>query len=145
MKWFVLFVDDCTLMSWIYLLRNKSDVFPIFQTFHAMIQTQFQTHIKVLRSDNGGEYVNHLFHQYLATHGIIHQTTCPQTPQQNGVAERKNRHILEVARSMLIGVHMPESFWGDAILTTAYLINRLPTQALQSTAKETSPPPQTPI
>ncbi|PRQ42978.1 putative RNA-directed DNA polymerase [Rosa chinensis] len=145
MKWFVLFVDDCTRMSWIYLLKNKSDVFPVFQTFHAMIRTQFQTPIKVLRSDNGGEYVNHLFHQYLATHGIIHQTTCPQTPQQNGVAERKNRHILEVARSMLIGAHMPESFWGDAILTTVYLINRLPTQALQSTSKETSPPPQTPI
>ena len=145
MKWFVLFVDDCTRMSWIYLLRNKSDVLSVFQTFHAMIQTQFQKPIKVLRTDNGGEYVNHLFHQYLATYGIIHQTTCPQTPQQNGVAERKNRHILEVARSMLIGAHMPEYFWGDAILTTAYLINRLPTQALQSTAKKNCPLPKTPI
>jgi hypothetical protein len=96
-RWFVIFVDDCTRMTWLYLMKNKDEVFSIFQSFHAMVQTQFSAKLRVIRSDNGGEYVNQRFRAYFDNHGLIHETSCPQTPQQNGVAERKNRHILETA------------------------------------------------
>ena len=68
-----------------------------------------------MRSDNGGEYVNNDFSHYLTNHGILHETTCPQTPQQNGVAERKNRHLLETACSLLIGASVPCSSWNVVI------------------------------
>ena len=72
-----------------------------------MIKTQYNAQVQVLRSDNGREYKSSELRQYLATHGIIHQTTCPNTPQQNGVAKRKNRHLLEVVCASLLEAHMP--------------------------------------
>lgn len=88
-------------------MKNKDEVFSIFQSFHAMIQTQFSVKLQVIRSDNGGEFVNQRFCTYLNHHGLIHETSCPQTPQQNGVAERKNCHILETARALLHGNRVP--------------------------------------
>lgn len=129
-RWFVIFVDDCTRMTWLYLLKNKDEVFEVFQSFHTMIQTQFSAKLQVLRSDNGGEYVNRRFRAYCEQHGLLHETTCPQTPQQNGVAERKNRHILEIARALLHGAHVPPRYWPDAVATAVHLLNRLPTKAL---------------
>ena len=98
--------------------------------FHSMIQTQFHTKIQILRTDNGTEYFNHSLSTYLQENGIIHQSFCVNTPQENGVAERKNRHILEVARALLFTSHMPSQFWGDSILTTTYLINQMPSRVL---------------
>ena len=63
-RWFVIFIDDCTRMTWLYQLKNKDEVFTVFQAFHAMIQTQFSTKIQILRSDNGGEFINHQFQTY---------------------------------------------------------------------------------
>jgi transposase InsO family protein len=65
-----------------------------------------------LRSDNGREYIDHDLHNFLSQHGIVHHTTCAYTPQQNGVAERKNRHLLEVVRASLFEAHLPHHFWG---------------------------------
>lgn len=81
-------------------------------------------------TDNGTEYVNREFREYFSTHGILHQTTCVDTPAQNGVAERKNRHLLEVAHSLMFTMNVPKYLWGEAILTAAYLINRMPLRAL---------------
>jgi transposase InsO family protein len=125
-RWFVTFIDDCTRMTWVCLMKTKGEVNMLFQNFHKMISTQYNAQVKVLRSDNGGEYLSHELQQYLRTKGILHQTTCPNTPQQNGVAERKNRHLLEVIRALLIEAHMPLSYWGEALTTATYLINRLP-------------------
>ncbi|KAG7547985.1 Integrase catalytic core [Arabidopsis suecica] len=86
----------------------------------------------VLRTDNGGEYTSHKFKEHLAKHGIMHQTSCPYTPQQNGVAERKNRHLMEVARSMMFHTSVPRRYWGDAVMTACYLINRTPTKVLKT-------------
>jgi transposase InsO family protein len=74
--------------------------------------------------------VNNDFVAYLSNHGIIHQTTCPNTPPQNGVAERKNRHLLEVARSLMFQMNVPKYLWSEAVLTAAYLINRMPSRIL---------------
>ncbi|XP_059599016.1 uncharacterized protein LOC132255176 [Vitis vinifera] len=96
-----------------------------------MIATQYQSNIQVIRTDNGGEFVNQDLKQYLNLHGIVHQTICPYTPQQNGVAERKNHHLLKVVRASLFGAHMPTNYWGEAVTTAVYLINRVSSSSLQ--------------
>ncbi|WJZ95226.1 hypothetical protein VitviT2T_014011 [Vitis vinifera] len=95
-----------------------------------MIETQYNAKVRVLRSDNGGEYQSSDLQKYLEGHGIIHQTTCSNTPQQNGVAERKNRHLLEVVRASLIAAKTPISYWEEAITSAAYLINRVPSNSI---------------
>ena len=129
-RWFIIFVDDCTRMTWLYLLKNKSEVAERFLTFHNMIKTQFSTTLQVFRSDNGGEFVNRYLQGYFKEHGILYETTCVDTPQQNGVAERKNRQILEITRASLIGANMKPHWWEEAITTVVYLLNRVPTSVL---------------
>ncbi|XP_026450554.1 uncharacterized protein LOC113350634 [Papaver somniferum] len=129
-RWFVTFIDDCTRMTWVCLMENKSTVTALFQQFHKMINTQYNKQIQVLRSDNGGEYMDSDLQQYLERHKIIHQTTCSNTPQQNGVAERKNRHLLEVVRASLTESHMPLLYWGEALTSATYLINRVPSSTI---------------
>lgn len=129
--YFVIFIDDYSRCTWVYLMKNRSELFSIFQKFHAEIQNQFSTSIKVLRSDNGREYLSTSFSNFLSSKGITHQTSCAYTPQQNGVAERKNRHLIETTRTLLIHHNVPLHFWGDALLTACYLINRMPSSVLQ--------------
>ncbi|XP_057495256.1 retrovirus-related Pol polyprotein from transposon TNT 1-94 isoform X3 [Actinidia eriantha] len=133
-RWFVSFVDDCSRTTWVYLMKDKSEVHAIFKVFHKMICTQYGALVKVVRSDNGGEYFKGDLTTHFLDHGIIHQSSCTNTPQQNGVAERKNRHLLEMARTMCFLMQVPKSFWGEAVLTAAYLINRLPTRVLNKRA-----------
>ena len=128
--WFVTFIDDCTRMTWLCLMKSKSEVNWLFQRFYNTIHTQYNARIQVLRSDNGGEYQSSELQQFLDSHGSIHQTSCPNTPQQNGVAERKNRHLLEVVRASLIEANMPLCYWGEALLSAAYLINRVPSRSI---------------
>ena len=82
-------------------MKHKSEVLQCFRNFCSLVGNQYDARVKVLRTDNGTEYVNNEFGNFLSAHGILHQTTCPDTPPQNGVAERKNRHILEIARSLM--------------------------------------------
>ena len=112
-------------------MKNKSETSPIFQTFHKMIQNQFQTNIQVFKTDNARDFFNSILGSYLQSHGIVHQSSCVDTPQQNGVAERKNRHLLEVAHSLLFTSHVPKNLWEEAILTATYLINRMSSQILK--------------
>jgi hypothetical protein len=74
--------------------------------------------------------VNNEFRSYLSGQGIIHQTTCPETPPQNGVAERKNCHLLEVARSLMFQMNVPKYLWSEAVMTATYLINQMPSRIL---------------
>ena len=97
----MLFVDDFSGMTWLYLFQTKDEVARIFKLFHKMVLTQFNKKIKIFKSDNGGEFVNNTLKEYFASNGLIHETSCVGTPQQNGVTERKNRHILKTARSLL--------------------------------------------
>ena len=130
MKYFVTFIDCYTRMTWIYLMRHKDEVFSCFQDFHALVKNQFKAQVQVIRTDNGTEYVNNTFGVFLSDQGILHQTSCPDTPPQNGVAERKNRHILEVARSLMFTMNVPKFLWSEAVMTATYLINRTPSRIL---------------
>ena len=85
-----------------------------------------------LHNDNDREYLSHSFKQLMASHGILHQTSCAYTPQQNGVAERENRHLIETTRNLLVHGEVHEHFWGDVILTAYYLITRMPSSVLKN-------------
>ena len=107
-------------------MKHRSEFFKIFTAFQALIKPQHSVVIKCFRCDLGGEYTSNKFFQLLALYGTIHQTSCTDTPKQNGVAERKHRHIIETVRSLLLSVFVPSEFWGEAILTAVSLINTIP-------------------
>lgn len=128
--WFITLVDDCTRMTELYLMKHKSDVGEIVKRFYHMVHTQYSLPVKVLRCDNGGEYINQDFSQFLQDKGLLHETTCHQTPQHNEVAERKNRHILEITWALLIGAWALKTYWADAVTYDVYLMNRIPLRVL---------------
>ena len=100
-EYYVLFIDDHSRRTWIYFLKTKSEVFKRFQEFRALVETQTGQKIKSLRSDNGGEYTLGDFVDYCAEAGIRREFIVPYNPQQNGVAERKNRSVIGAAKAML--------------------------------------------
>ncbi|CAM8916639.1 unnamed protein product [Rhodiola kirilowii] len=129
-QYFLTIVDDKSRCVWTYLMRRKSEVADLLIQFFAMVDTQFAKKIKVLRSDNGGEFFSAKICSFLRMKGCVHQSSCAYTPQQNGVVERKHRHILDVARALRIQANIPKSFWGDCVLTATYILNRTPTPIL---------------
>jgi len=118
-------------------MKNRSDVFSIFQGFSTRIQNQFGTSIKILRTGNAHEYISSQFQSFLSSHSILHQTSCSPTPQQNGVAERKSRHLVKTAHTLLLNHNIPLRFWVDFILTACYLINRMPSSVLNNQVPHT--------
>jgi len=109
-KYFTSFVDEHNRMMWLYLIKAKDEVFSVFQKFKVMAKKQSGQALKVLRTDRSGEYTSKAFNTYFEQHGIIHQVTTPYTPQHNGLTERRNRTILDMARSMLKQKKLPYSF-----------------------------------
>ena len=100
-KYYVLFIDHFTRFTWLYLLQSKSEVFDKFVHFKNLIENQFSTKIKTFRSDGGGQYTSTTFKSYLSHNGIIHQISCPYNLQQNGLVERKHRHLIETTITLL--------------------------------------------
>ena len=98
--------------------------------FKAAAEKESNCSLKILRSDNGGEFTSHKFEEYLVKEGIKHQLTIPYTPQQNGVSERKNRTLMEMARCLLYEKKLPLKFWVEAVSTATYLLNRMMTRSL---------------
>jgi len=112
---------------------TKDEAFGLIKSFVKMAQTQFSGSAKTIRTDNALELgKSHTALDFFASSGIVHQTSCVQTPQQNGVVERKHKHLLEVSRALMFQSSLPLRFWGDCILTATYLINRLPSKILQN-------------
>ncbi|KAJ4707148.1 Retrovirus-related Pol polyprotein from transposon TNT 1-94 [Melia azedarach] len=118
-------------MTWVYFMNNKSQAFSCFKKFKSLAETQSGVKVKKLRTDNGKEYISNEFDKFCEDAGIQHQLTVPYSPQQNGVCERKNRTLLEMARSMMHEKNLPKKFWAEAVYTSVYLQNRLPTHAIE--------------
>jgi transposase InsO family protein len=134
--YYVTFIDDATRKTWVYCIRQKSDVFDTFKKWKALVENETGKSLKCLRLDNGGEYCNKEFDYYCSYHGIHREKTVPRTPQENGVSERMNRTIMERARSMRLHASLPLQFWADAVDTVVYLINRGPSSSLDGIIPE---------
>lgn len=130
--YFLTIVDDCNRYTWVHLLQLKSETIVAIKNFFVLIKNQFGHIIKTIRSDNGTEFFNYQCKELFISLGIIHQSSCPHTPQQNGVVERKHRHILNVARAIRFQSSMPLKFWGICVQAAVYLINRLPSSVLHN-------------
>ncbi|CAA7019426.1 unnamed protein product [Microthlaspi erraticum] len=127
-KYYLVIVDHYTRYTWLYPLKQKSDVKQTFVTFKALVENKFHQRIGTLFSDNGGEFI--ALRDFLATHGITHLTSPPHTPEHNGVSERKHRHVVETGLTLLSTAAVPLEYWPFAFATAVYLINRLPTPVL---------------
>jgi len=115
-KWYLIsFIDDFSRKTWVYLLKEKSEAFEVFKKFKVMVEKVTGRQIKFVRSDRGGEYTSTAFMKYCEEQGIRIFLTAPYSPQQNGVAERKNGTILDMVRSMLKSKKMPKEFWAEVV------------------------------
>src|SRR5215216_1546181 len=128
-------VDDYSHYTWVHIITYKTEVQEIFKRFSSRASTNFGVKIKHIRSDNGTEFKNTGLDDYLDQLGITHELSAPHTPQQNGVVERKNRTLVEMARTMLDEYKPHLRFWPEATDTACHIINRV---YLQKFFKKTS-------
>ncbi|KAL0544331.1 hypothetical protein IC582_019444 [Cucumis melo] len=144
-KYFITFIDDFSRYGYIYLLHEKSQEIDALKVFINEVERQLDRKVKILRSDRGGEYYGKYdengqcpgpFAKFLESHGICAQYTMPGTPQQNGVAERRNRTLMNMVRSMLINSSLLVSLWMYALRTAQYLLNRVPNKSVPKTPFE---------
>jgi len=131
-KYFLTFIDDFSKKTWVYFLLHKSEVLEKFVDFKRMVEKESGCYLKCIRSDRGGEYTSNTFEKFCRENGIRHQLTTSYTPQQNGVAERKNRTILNMARSMLKSKGLSKNLWAEAIACFTYILNRSPSKELKN-------------
>ena len=124
-KYGLVIVDDYSRFTWVFFLHDKSVVQETFKKFAKRAQNEFETKIKKVRSDNGTEFKNTNVEEFLDEEGIGHEFSVPYTPQQNGIVERKNRTLIEAARTMLDEYKISDQFWAEAINTACHAINRL--------------------
>ena len=124
-KYFLTLIDDCIRYCYVYSLRSKYEALKMFKHFKNEVENQLDRKIKVIRSDRGGEY-EAPFVDFCSQHGIIHQTTAPYSPQQNGVVERKNKTLKEMMNALLLSSGLPQNLWGEANLSANYILNRIP-------------------
>jgi transposase InsO family protein len=124
-KYCLVIVDDYSRFTWVFFLQEKSQTQETLKRFLRRVQNEFVLRIKKIRSDNGTEFKNSQIEGFLEEEGIKHEFSSPYTPQQNGVVERKNRTLLNMARTMLDEYKTPDRFWAEAINTACYSINWL--------------------
>ena len=144
-KYFISFIDDYSRYMYLYLLHNKNEALDAFKVFKAEVEKQCGKQIKIVRSDRGGEYYGRYtengqapgpFAKFLQENGIVAQYTMPGSPDQNGVAERRNLTLMDMVRSMRSNSKLPEFLWTEALKTAAYILNRVPTKAVPKTPFE---------
>ena len=116
-RYFVTFIDDYSKWAAVYPMKAKSECSSWFMEYQAMMERETGRKVKVLRSDRGGEYVSHALREHFTESGIQHQLSAPYTPQQNGVAERFNRTVMELVRAMLHHKSVDKRFWAEALAT----------------------------
>ncbi|XP_058784297.1 uncharacterized protein LOC131659073 [Vicia villosa] len=127
--YFLIAVDECSRFTWITLMKSKVETRQHIINFVKLIENQKGTIVKTIRSDNGLEFS---MLEFYVSKGIIHQTSCVESPQQNGRVERKHQHLLNVGRALLFKSKLPKNFWPYAILHATFIINKLPTQVLDN-------------
>lgn len=132
-KYFLTLTDDRSRHTTVYFLKYKSEAKDYITKYIKESENQLNTKIKIVRSDNGKEYINKDLQQFFSERGIVHQTSCAHTPEQNGLAERKNRTIVEKAKCMMFDANLPDKFWAEAVHTAVHIMNRSPTVALSNT------------
>uniref|UniRef100_A0A2N9G9X8 Integrase catalytic domain-containing protein n=1 Tax=Fagus sylvatica TaxID=28930 RepID=A0A2N9G9X8_FAGSY len=125
-RFYVIFVDDFTKFTWFFPLHHKSQVLSSFMHFKSTMENLLSCTLKILRTDCGGGYSKHEFQNFCSSTGVLHQFTCPYTSQQNGVAERKHRHIVDKGLTLMSQASLPLHLWPYAFSTSVFLINRLP-------------------
>ncbi|KAK3010974.1 hypothetical protein RJ639_010854 [Escallonia herrerae] len=125
-RYMMVIVDDFSRYSWVYFLNEKNEAFSKFLEFESTIKREFGSKIRCLRTDNGGEFMSSEFLQHCEAEGINRQMTCPKTPQQNGVVERKIGHMSQVSLSWLHAKNLPRELWAEAMRCACHVINRLP-------------------
>ncbi|GJV61682.1 putative RNA-directed DNA polymerase [Tanacetum coccineum] len=144
-KSFITFIDDYSRYMYLFLINEKSESLEMFKTFKAEVENQLDRKIKVVRSDRGGEYYDRhtdvgqtpiSFFDFCKYHGIINQYIMPGTPQQNGVAERRNHTLMDMVRSMLANSNLPEFLWTEALKTAVHILNRVPSKSVPKTPYE---------
>lgn len=135
-KYFITFIDDKSRKVYVYFLKNKMDIKSVFAKYKNEVENQLDKKIKILRTDNGTEYMNKDVSKFLTDCGIRHQTSTPYTPEQNGLAERMNRTLVERAKCMLFDANLDKGFWAEAVATAAYIINRSPSKVLEEQTPE---------
>ena len=126
-KYFLTILDDYSRYTWVVLLKSKAEVKLNVQNFINLVENQFETKVKCIWSDNGPEF---FLKEFFSSKGILHQKSCVATPQQNGRAERKHQHILNVARALIFQSNIPSHFWSYAIKHAVHLINRVPSPVI---------------
>ena len=143
--YFITFIDDYSRYGYLYLIKEKSESLDKFKIFRTEVEKQLGKVIKVVRSDRGGVYygkhgdagqLKGPFAKYLEDSGIVAQFTMPGSPEQNGIAERRNRTLMEMVRSMISRTNLPGFLWGEALKTALYILNRVPTKAVPLTPFE---------
>ncbi len=125
-------VDDYSRFVWVRFLAQKSDAFDAFRKLLTEETNQKERKLKCLRSDCGGEFVNKSFSDFLEQRSIRHEFSVPEAKQQNGIAERMNRTLMERARAMLRASQLPKCFWAEAVSCACYVCNRCPSRSLSS-------------
>ncbi|WVZ65497.1 hypothetical protein U9M48_014849 [Paspalum notatum var. saurae] len=128
--YFLLLVDDLSRYMWLSLLASKDQAPAAIRKFKAAAELESGCKLKVLRTDRGGEFTSIEFGAYCAEQGVQRQLTAPYMPQQNGVVERRNQTVVGMARSMLLAKGLPGMFWGEAVTTAVFILNRSPTHSL---------------
>ncbi|GKA49409.1 putative ribonuclease H-like domain-containing protein [Tanacetum coccineum] len=117
--------DDFSRFSWVFFLASKDETSGILKRFITEIENQLNHKVKVIRCDNGTEFKNREMNEFCGLKGIKREFSVARTPQQNGVAERKNRTLIEAARTMLADSLLPTVFWAEAVNTACYVLNRV--------------------
>ena len=142
---FITFTDDYSRYGYIYPIKEKSEALDKFKIFKAEVENQFDKRIKIVRSDRGGEYygrhtsygqVPGPFARFLQETGIVAQYTMPGDPRQNGVAERRNRTLMDMVRSMMSYSTLPLGLWMEALKTAIHILNRVPSKSVPKTPYE---------
>jgi hypothetical protein len=135
-RYLITFIDDFSRKCWVYFISAKSEAFTMFKKFKSLAEKEVGSLMGCLRTDRGGEFTSKDFNEYCLLNGIKRQLTAAYTPQQNGVAERKNRRIMNLVRSMLSEKYIPREFWPEVVNWCVLVLNRSPTLAVKDLTPE---------